>query len=140
MSRFLRVFLCMLLLHATILPGPVPALADGSVSFHEDVAPLLRDRPDLLAALGEVEFPWLGAGRRISGKVSPGLAGRRVGPYVFPALWREQRVEVRFATYTRFYDENGKLLGEDEGEGSDLDLEKATKLVEEVTAVGITPI
>lgn len=137
MSRFLRILFLLL----TLL-GPAPALADGSVSFDEDVMPLLHDRPDLRAALAEVEFYQLGSGRRISGLMSPGLAGRRVGPYLFHALHWGRPVEVRIATHARFFDREGRLLGEDagEGEGWDLDLESAVALEEVVTAVGITPL
>lgn len=136
MSRFLRITLPLLTL---LLLGPAPARADGSVDFDADVMPLLHDRPDLREALAEVTFPWLGSGGRISGKVSPGLAGRRVGPYLFRALRKGESVEVRFATYTRFYDERGQFLGETDGDSADFDLEHAVRLEEEVTAVAITP-
>lgn len=140
MTRFLLKTLIPAFLLFLLL-GPSSAFADGSVRFEDDVLPLLHSRPDLQAALRDVEFPWFGVGRRISGRICPGLAGERTGPYVFRAVYRQtEEVEVRFSTYTRFYDNHGKLLGETDGDMLDFDLENATRLEEEVTAVAISPL
>jgi len=122
---------------------PLLALAEGSVDYGTDVAPLLKVRPDLLKALGEIEFDQPGYGNRISHKVCPPLAGKRVGSYVFEARERKsgRRIEVRFVSYLKFLDANGKTVaevfgGEWTGEES---LERATSVAEEIVAVGITP-
>ncbi len=133
-----------------LLLAPLHTQASGSVEFREHVAPLLHSRPDLRGALSEIEFSESGSATRISGKISPGLAGRRVGPYVFRAQERVisdagptvQDVEVRFASYVRFLDANGKVIAEllgGEWKGDEA-LERATSLEEEIVAVAITPL
>ncbi len=116
------------------------AFADGSVNYYEDVLPLLRSRPDIRAILAEVEFPRLGLGRRISGRMIPALAGQRVGPYRFLAVKGNEDIIVRFSTVVRFYNQYDNFLGEDDGEGGgcDLDLIDAVRLEEEVVSVSIS--
>lgn len=137
-SRFLPLTTLLLLL------SPLHTQASGSVEFSSDVAPLLEYREDLKKALEDVEFNELGSATRIGYQISPGLAGRRVGPYLFRAIDRKsgEGLEVRFATYVRFFDANGALIAEllgGEWKGND-DLERAISLEEEIVAVSVTPI
>jgi|GEM_PF-3093516 len=127
-----------------LLLAPLHTQASGSVEFYGDVAPLLANRADLRQALESVDFRFEGSATRISHRMSPGLAGRRVGPYVFRAIERKSggELEVRFASYVRFLDAQGKVIAEllgGEWKGDDA-LERATSLEEEIVAVSITPI
>lgn len=123
---------------------PLFAQANGSVSFEEEVAPLLKGRPDLKRALADFLFDQLGSGHRISHKICPALAGRRVGSYLFRARQKinGNEVEVRFASYLRFLDASGKLVAEVYGGewNGDENLERAVSLHEEIVAVGVNPI
>jgi len=130
-----------------VLFAPLQALAIGSVEFAE-LAPLFKNRPDLVRALEHIEFHRVGFATRIGHKICPALAGERVGPYLFQA-WENsvapgggKEVEVRIATYVKFFDAQERLVAEVQGDDwlGDENLELAVRLEEEIVAISITPL
>lgn len=116
----------------------------GGVDFRSEISPLLQKRSDLRRALNGITFEATGSGQRLSGQVAPALAGKRVGPYLFRAYDRQDgaEVEVRFATYLKFYDARGNLLAtilNGQWVGNE-DLSDAKTVKEEITAIAVTPI
>ena len=135
-SLFLRI--------GAVLGFTLLAQAGGTVDFREQVSPLLRERPDLVEALSNLEFRQPGSGNRLSPRLAPNLAGMRVGPYQFQAIDREtgEAVEVRIATALAFFDAEGRVIAEvpsDRWDGSE-DLGAAVQVGEEITAIAMTPI
>ncbi len=130
-----------------LLSGPLYTLASGSVEFGE-LEPLFQNRPDLVRALELIEFYRVGSATRIGHKICPALAGERVGPYFFQA-WEKSvapggghEVEVRIATYVKFFDVHGQLVAEVQGDDwkGDENLERAVRLEEEIVAISIIPL
>ena len=123
------IFLALLLI-------PLTSMADGSVSFKDDLVPLLQKKPLLLQLIQE-SFTVHGdpMGVRIGNEAAPGLGGTRIGPYVIPLIWHSSKGDVSakltLNTATTFYDKDGHVLGDD--------IHNATKVVEAADSISIDP-
>lgn len=116
------------------------AYAGGSVSYRDEVAPLVAARPDIAAQLENLTVGDSGDGTRISYVMCPGLAGKRVGPYEFPAVDQasHRSVTITFRTRDRFLNAYGVVVAEffDGQQTAGGDISNAVKVQEEL--VGIT--
>jgi hypothetical protein len=116
------------------------AYAGGSVSYREEVAPLVSARPDLSSRLSGFSMSDSGDGTRISYIMCPALAGKRVGPYEFAAVDQtaHKNVTVKFRTRDRFVNAYGVVVAEffDGEQTAGGDISNAVKVQEEL--VGIT--
>lgn len=96
-----------------LLLFPLHAYAEGSVSFRDDVSPLLAPKPALAKKLDGLTLDATGEGLRIGWRVCPALAGQRVGPYEFTATDAGgARLQVLFHTRDRFLDASGTVIAQ----------------------------
>jgi len=62
--------------------------AEGSVSFKDDIVPILKSRPAfkdfILQTFSVTDTGW---GIRIDSPTMPHMRGTRIGPYKFQAIW-----------------------------------------------------
>ncbi len=90
------------------------SFAGGTVSFAEDIIPLLRNRQALInPILHGLNINDTGESSRIGRVICPGLAGARIPPYVFHA--REygangSELQLIINSNVDFYDRNGKIV------------------------------
>jgi hypothetical protein len=117
------------------------AHADGSVSFKEDVLPLMKTRPAFQAyILSTFTIEDNGLGKRIGGPVMPQMTGARIGPYSFRATYKNGAqvipVELVIDTDIQFFDKHDHLLKATPGKG---DLTKTVKIVETLSGIEINP-
>lgn len=88
------------------------ARADGSVSFADDILPLLKARPTFEKFISDTfKVTDTGWGVRIGNEAMPHLGGARMGPYEFEAVWhsRDGDVPVTLVVDTdiKFFDRKG---------------------------------
>lgn len=115
----------------------MPAWADGSVSFQSDVLPMLKAKPEFERfLLGTLKVNDAGSGTRISDLAMPHLGGTRMGPYEFPASWRDAGGDVPVTlvidTDVKFFDKAGREI-------RDGRLKQATRLRETFSGMQIEP-
>ena len=104
------------------------AHADGSVSFRDNIVPMLKERAQFERFINE-EFSVAdtGWGTRIDSPTMPHIGGTRMGPYRFQAMWHSPHGDVPVMliidTKIRFLDKH-----EHEITGGDL---RATRSISE---------
>lgn len=109
----------------------------GSVSFVDDVVPILESRPVfkkfVLCNFDIVSDPM---GVRIGGPTMPHMGGARMGPYSMYANWHGGNGDVRMIltinTNVKFFDKNGREV---KGGG----LRAAAKLTETFDSIEVNP-
>ena len=111
--------------------------ADGSVSFAQDILPLMKERPTFERFIRETfKVTDTGWGVRIGNEAMPHLGGARMGPYQFQARWLSPAGEVPVTlvidTEAHFFDRAGRDV-------TDGDLAQATSLKETFTSIEIEP-
>jgi hypothetical protein len=124
------------LLAILLLFAPILAFADGSVSFRNDLLPILQKQPLIARFVTEsftvVSDPW---GIRIGNEAIPGLGGARIGPYRMNVIWHSPKGSVPAVlivnTVPTFYDKDGHPLGDD--------YRTATKVTEVVDSISLEP-
>ena len=92
-----------------------PARADGSVSFAEDVLPLIKTRPKFEEFIRDTfHITDTGWGVRIGNEAMPHLGGARMGPYEFQAVWHSRHGDVPVTlvvdTDIKFFDRKGREI------------------------------
>jgi len=100
---------------AALFSAATPARADGTVSFEQDVLPLIKARPAFEKfLLGTLKVTDAGSGTRISEQAMPHLGGARMGPYEFKATWHgpdgDVPVTLIIDTNTKFFDRAGREI------------------------------
>ena len=116
---------------------PLPASAEGSIGFKEDLHPLFRNKP-MLERFVLATFTITGApeGTRISTDAIPALAGTRIGPYSVPVTWQDHGypIAATLTIYTtqQFYDKDGTAL--------ESDLRQAVSVTEQVDSIDVEPL
>jgi hypothetical protein len=119
----------------------VYAYAGGSVSYRDEVAPLVMARPDLSAPLMDITLSDSGNGTRISYIMCPALAGKNVGPYQFAAVDQatHRSVIVSFRTRDRFVNSYGVIVAEffDGEQIAGGDFSNAIKVQEELVGIKV---
>ncbi|WP_269509022.1 hypothetical protein [Burkholderia sp. IMCC1007] len=116
---------------------PLPAFADGSIGFKEDLLPLFRNKPTLERfVLATFTITGAPEGTRISTDAIPALAGTRIGPYSVPVTWQDHGypVAATLTIYTtqQFYDKHGAAL--------ESDLRTAVRVAEQVDSIDVEPL
>ncbi|RUR67274.1 hypothetical protein EJP67_09380 [Variovorax guangxiensis] len=104
-----------LIVLAALFSATTPARADGTVSFEQDVLPLIKARPAFEKfLLGTLKVTDAGSGTRISEQAMPHLGGARMGPYEFKATWHgpdgDVPVTLIIDTNTKFFDRAGREI------------------------------
>jgi hypothetical protein len=95
------------------------AYADGSVSFHGDIIPMLKTRAQFEQFITEgFSVTDTGWGTRVDSATMPHMGGARTGPYNFQAVWHSPRSDVPVTliidTKIRFLDKHGnEIMGGD---------------------------
>lgn len=106
-----KIFLFLSLILVTLAPK---ANANGSVSFTEEVLPLLAEHPEITdPLLDDLDIDEIGRAVRIGPHACPVLAGVRVSPYIFLAQKREPsfgRYRVTILTNVDFFDRLGNIV------------------------------
>lgn len=92
-----------------------PALAEGTVSFHAQVLPVIKTRPEFARFLIEMfKISDDGLGTRISDQAMPHLGGARIGPYAFQAAWHGANGDIPVTliidTDIKFFDRAGREI------------------------------
>jgi hypothetical protein len=113
------------------------AYADGSVSFHADVLPIMQGRPlfqqFILQTFVVSDAGW---GTRIDSPTMPKLGGARMGPYRFQAIWHapdgDRPVTLIVVTRVRFFDDQHREILSD-------DLRKAATISETLDSIEVEP-
>ena len=100
---------------AALFSAATPARADGTVSFEQDVLPMIKARPAFEKfLLGTLKVTDAGSGTRISEQAMPHLGGARMGPYEFKATWHgpdgDVPVTLIIDTNTKFFDGAGREI------------------------------
>jgi len=91
--------------------APQLAYGNSSVSFSEDVIPILDQDPAITRpALARVRVEEMGKGVRISGSICPGLAGTRVSPYRFAAKRDGEALQLVVNTHVEFFNSAGQIV------------------------------
>ncbi|MGF6541334.1 hypothetical protein [Paraburkholderia youngii] len=110
-QRFITTLIGVLLIPA--------AYADGSVSFHGDIIPMLKERAQFEQFISEdFTVTDTGWGTRIDSATMPHMGGARMGPYKFQAAWHSPHGDVPVTliidTKIRFLDRYGhEIMGGD---------------------------
>lgn len=109
-----------------LIAFPLSAFAGGSVSFTDEVMPILRERPELSEpVLHGLQVSEIGEARRIGSRVSPALGGARLPPYVFQARKGGKDLLLVVNTDVDFFNSEGHVVarlvdGEPADEGAGL--------------------
>ncbi|WP_372437886.1 hypothetical protein ACCM60_07070 [Pseudomonas chlororaphis subsp. aureofaciens] len=116
---------------------PLPAFAEGSIGFKEDLLPLFHNKPTLKRfVLATFTITGAPEGARISTDAIPALAGMRIGPYSVPVTWQDHGypIAATLTIYTtqQFYDQDGKAL--------ESDLRQAVRVTEQVDSIDVEPL
>ncbi|HKT92292.1 MAG TPA: hypothetical protein VJS18_08980 [Paraburkholderia sp.] len=113
------------------------AHADGSVSYSEQIVPMLDERP-LFGEFVKQSFTVsdTGWGVRINSPTMPHMGGKRTGPYRFQATWHSAKGDVPVTlvidTKTRFFDDrHHEIVGGD--------LRRTTSIAETLDSIEIEP-
>lgn len=141
----LKLFISLLVAFA-LMHVSVTAQAGGSVSFTDDVLPLLEPWPEALEPLlREYEISDPGEGVRIGRLTCPSLAGKVIAPYQFKARARshpEKALLLIVNTDVHFFDKDGQVVYEIRDgipEDDDRNLSHAVKLEEKATSLVLRP-
>jgi hypothetical protein len=113
------------------------AHADGSVSFRENIEPMLKDRPQfeqfIVQSFSITDTGW---GIRIDSPTMPHMGGARMGPYRFRAMWHGPHGDIPVTlvidTKTRFFDSQRKEIKGD-------DLRDTRSITETLDSIEIEP-
>lgn len=92
---------------------PTLSFAGGSVSFSQDMIPLLQDRPELInPILRRLEITDNGEANKLGSAICPALAGTRLPPYAFQAKERKDNNELLLIVNSNidFYDREGNIV------------------------------
>jgi hypothetical protein len=113
------------------------AHADGSVSFSENIKPILNSRPLFEKFINQsFSISDAGWGTRIDSPTMPHMGGARMGPYRFHAIWHSPNGDVPVTlvidTKIQFFDAHRKEI-----RGSDL--RNTTSISEILDAIEIEP-
>jgi hypothetical protein len=91
--------------------------AEGSVSFQEDIVPILKTKPvfmKFILNVFQIKYRGNGWARRIGNDAIPQLGGERIGPYRFQATWRgsdgDMPITLVINTNNEFFDQIGRKI------------------------------
>ena len=131
MKNILVALLCAVVMPLAFAHPP----GTGLVSYKQDLLPIINANP-LLSSLVKEEFTVTNdtaMGTRIGDSMAPALGGTRIGPYYVDAIWHsksgDKLVSLTIYTEVQFFDNSGKLLGDDIG--------SAAKVVETFDGIAI---
>ncbi|MGF6939731.1 hypothetical protein OKW41_008893 [Paraburkholderia sp. UCT70] len=113
------------------------AYAEGSVSFNDNIVPMLNNRPQfkefILQSFSVTDTGW---GVRIDSLTMPQMGGARMGPYRFQAIWHSPHggtpITLVIDTKTEFFDSHRQQIT-----GSDL--RETTSITETLDSIGVEP-
>ncbi|WP_143040714.1 hypothetical protein [Paraburkholderia caballeronis] len=132
-----RLFAQGLVIVATGLIAVPAAYADGSVSFKEDIVPMLNERPQfkkfILQSFSVTDAGW---GIRVDSPTMPHMGGARMGPYKFQAIWHsptgDTPITLVIDTKIEFFDSHHRQITGD-------DLRATTSITEMLDSIEIDP-
>jgi hypothetical protein len=113
------------------------ARAEGSVSFSDDIMPMLEKRPQferfIVQSFSVLDTGW---GVRIDSPLLPHMGGVRTGPYRFQAVWHSAHGDVPVTlvidTTIEYFDRRHRLITGD-------DLRDTTSILETLDSIEIDP-
>ncbi|MEX3853193.1 hypothetical protein AB3X94_03890 [Paraburkholderia sp. BR10923] len=113
------------------------AYADGSVSFHGDIVPMLKARAELEQFITEnFSVTDTGWGNRIGSATMPHMGGARMGPYKFQAVWHRSHGDV---PVTLIIDTKIRFLDRHQHEIVGGDLRETRSVSETLDSIEIEP-
>ncbi|NWK56278.1 hypothetical protein HW115_11705 [Verrucomicrobiaceae bacterium N1E253] len=116
---------------------PSKLLAGGSVSYQDQVAPLLVQQPTLKKLIEKsFKLPDSGFATRL-GNHFKNLGGLRIAPYSFVVESKDGKAKYNLTIHceTKFKLSNGELVSRDSGK-----IFEAVKVVEKVTHFTVAPL